>query len=423
VLAAVVATSMWFYVNGILRVHQIADANARQVPRGNLSDLYPRWWGTRELLLHHRNPYGHDVTLEIQEGYYGRRLDPARPNDPKDQQGFAYPVYVVFLLAPLVWVPFPALMVGFYWLLIISTALSVLLWRCVLKWPLRVTDVVICVTLILGSFAAVQGIKLQQLSLLVAALMAGAVACVAGGHLFVGGALLALAAIKPQLAWALAAWLLAWAVSDWRNRRRFVLGFAIVMVLLLAGAEIVLPGWVGMFTDAVRRYHGYTQNRSVLDELVPWASAGKILAVAAAVASATVLWRKRSVVNNAAGFGQAPALVLALTVLVVPMYAPYNQVLLLPAILVLARDRTIFFSRSRGVRFLYLSGALALAWQWIASLTLSAACLFVSRTWTLDRWQWPFLATFALPVVVFALIFLDMTFLGKPCKLASARLS
>jgi hypothetical protein len=395
----------------------------RQVPRGNLSDLYPRWWGTRELLLHHRNPYGRDVTLEIQEGYYGRRLDQARPNDPKDQQGFAYPVYVVFLLAPLVWVPFPALMVAFYWLLIISTALSVLLWRCVLKWPLRVTDVVICVTLILGSFAAVQGIKLQQLSLLVSALMAGAVACVAGGHLFVGGALLALAAIKPQLAWALAAWLLAWAVSDWRNRRRFVLGFAIVMVLLLAGAEIVLPGWVGMFTDAVRRYHGYTQNRSVLDELVPWASAGKILAVAAAVASATVLWRKRSVVNNAAGFGQAPALVLALTVLVVPMYAPYNQVLLLPAILVLARDRTIFFSRSRGVRFLYLSGALALAWQWIASLTLSAACLFVSRTWTLDRWQWPFLATFALPVVVFALIFLDMTFLGKPCKLASARLS
>ena len=417
VLAAVVTASMWFYVNGILRAHQIADANVRQVPRGNLSDLYPRWWGTRELLLHHRNPYGRDVTLEIQEGYYGRRLDPARPNDPKDQQGFAYPVYVVFLLAPLVWVPFPALLVAFYWLLIISTAISVHLWLRVLKWPLGATDVVVCVTLTLGSFAAVQGIKLQQLSLLVAALMAGAVTCVAGGHLFVGGALLALATIKPQLAWGLGAWLLFWAASDWRNRWRFVLGFAMVMVLLLAGAEIVLPGWMGMFTDAVGRYHDYTQNRSVLDELVPWAYAGTILAVVAAVASATVLWRQRSVVNSAAGLEQAAAMALALTVLVVPMYAPYNQVLLLPAILVLVRDRTIFFSRSRGVRFLYLAGTVALVWQWIASLGLSVACLFVSRTWALNRWQLPFLATFALPVVVFALVLLDTIFRGQPGNL------
>jgi hypothetical protein len=417
ILALLATASMWFYVNNILRAHQIADAKTRQVPRGNLSDLYPRWCGARELLLHHRNPYSRDVTLEIQEGYYGRRLDPARPNDPKDQQGFAYPVYVVFLLAPLVWVPFPALLVAFYWLLTILTAISVLLWLRVLKWPLHATEVVVCVTVTLGSFAAVQGIKLQQLSLLAAALMAGAVACVAGGHLFIGGALLALATIKPQLAWALAAWLLFWAASDWQNRRRLVFGFAMVMVLLLAGAEIVLPGWVGMFTDAVGRYHEYTQNRSVLDELVLWAFAGKILAVVAAVASSSVLWRQRGVVNSAAGFGQATALVLALTVLVVPMYAPYNQVLLLPAILVLVRDRTIFFSRSRGVRLLYLSGTVTLAWQWIASLSLSAACLFVSQTWALDRWQWPFLATFALPVVVFALIFLDTIFLGKPYKL------
>jgi len=257
----------------------------------------------------------------------------------------------------------------------------------------------------------------------VAALMASAVACAAGGHLFIGGALLALATIKPQLAWALATWLLFWAASDWRNRRRFVLGFAMVMVLLLAGAEIVLPGWVGMFTDAVKRYHDYTQNRSVLDELVLWVFAGKILAVFAALACVTVLWRQRSVVGSTAGFGQATALVLALTVLVVPMYAPYNQVLLLPAILVLVRDRTIFLSRSRGTRFLYLAGAVALAWQWIASLSLSAACLFVSRTWALNRWQWPFLATFALPVLVFALIFLGTIFLGQPGNLERSQLS
>jgi len=408
VLAAVVAASMWFYVNGILRAHQVADAGAYQMPRGNLSDLYPRWWGTRELLLHHRNPYSTDVTLEIQEGYYGRRLDAARPNDPKDQQGFAYPVYVVFLLAPFVWLPFSALMVIFYWFLVIVTAVSVWLWLRVLRWQIPVTVIIICVTLTLGSFAVIQGIKLQQLSLLVAGLMAGALVFAAARQLFLGGALLALATIKPQLAWALVAWLLLWAASDWPRRRRLIFGFAAVMALLLAGAEIILPGWWRMFAEAIAGYHQYTQNRSVLDELVPWAFAGKILALAAVVISVAFLWTLRGIAAGTSDFGRAIALVLALTVLVVPMYAPYNQVLLLPAVLALVRDRVFFiFRRSWGVRFLYLAGALALAWPWIASLSLSAAYV-PSPAWALNRWRWPFFTTFALPVLVFALMLIDV---------------
>jgi len=51
-------------------------------PRGNLSDLYPRWLGARELLLHGRDPYSPEITREIQRGYYGRELDSSRPNDP-----------------------------------------------------------------------------------------------------------------------------------------------------------------------------------------------------------------------------------------------------------------------------------------------------------------------------------------------------
>src|ERR1700756_2839096 len=94
--------SMWFYVQRVLISHQIADAIAHGRPRGNLSDLYPRWLGARELLRHGRNPYSAEITREIQQGYYGRPLDPTRSEDPKDQQGFAYPAYIVFLLAPTV---------------------------------------------------------------------------------------------------------------------------------------------------------------------------------------------------------------------------------------------------------------------------------------------------------------------------------
>jgi hypothetical protein len=405
VLAAAAAASMWFYVDRILVGYQVADAAVHERPRGNLSDLYPRWLGARELLLRQRNPYGDDIAIEIQKGYYGRALDPTRPNDPKDKQGFAYPVYVVFLLAPLIGLPFAGVQIFFHWLLVALTAASVWLWLRMLRWRLPVLAIVVGIVLTLGSFPAVQGLKLQQLTLLVAVLLAGAVACVSSGFLFCCGALLALATIKPQLAWPLVAWLLVWAVSDWRARRRLVFGFGLVMGSLLAGGEIILPGWWRMFAHAIGAYHRYTQNQSVLDQLAPWGFTGKILAAAAGLACAIFLWRRRRQPADAEEFGGAAALVMALTVLVVPMSAPYNQVLLVPVVLALVRNRARFFARSRNRRLAYLVGALLVAWQWIASMSLSAAYLAGARAWALAHWTWPFFATFALPVWMFALIF------------------
>src|SRR6202049_4768667 len=132
-LAMLLASSMWFYVRHVLVPYQRADAELHGRPRGNLSDLYPRWLGARELLLRHRDPYSAEVTREIQSGYYGRPLDPSRVDDPKDQQGFAYPVYVVFLLAPTIGLPFPVVQSGLRWLLLILTLASVPLWLRVLR--------------------------------------------------------------------------------------------------------------------------------------------------------------------------------------------------------------------------------------------------------------------------------------------------
>ena len=408
VFAVLAALSLWFYVDRILVSYQMADAAANDRPRGNLSDLYPRWLGARELLLHHRNPYGDDIAIEIQKGYYGRALDPARPNDPKDQQGFAYPVYVVFLLAPLITLPFHQAQIFFYWFLVAVTAISVVLWLRSLRWSLPPILTAAAIVLTLGSLPAVQGLKLQQLSLLVAAIMAAGAACVAYGFLVCGGVLLALATIKPQLALPVVAWLLLWAGSNWSARRRFVYGFAGTMALLLGAGELVLPGWCGMFREAIAKYHRYTQNASVLDELFPWAYAGKVFAIAAVLASAWLVWRFRNEPVDSKNFGTVIALVMALTVLVVPMYAPYNQVLLLPAIFVLIRDRNMLFAGPGGARFLYAAMVFALAWQWIASLGLSSVYLLASPAWALRAWKWPFFATFTVPVLIFALMIVEV---------------
>ncbi len=220
-LALLLAGSMWFYVQRVLIGHQLADAAVHGSPRGNLSDLYPRWLGARELLLHGRDPYSPDVTREIQIGYWGRALDPARPLDPKDRAGFAYPVFVVFLLAPTIALPFSIVQTGFRWVLLILTAVTVPLWLRALRWRPPVTTTAILILLTLGSFQAVQGIKVQQLGLLVGGLVAGCAVLLARRIISRSREFCwHFATIKPQLLLPLVGWLLLWALSDWRHRRR-----------------------------------------------------------------------------------------------------------------------------------------------------------------------------------------------------------
>jgi hypothetical protein len=135
---------------------------------------------------------------------------------------------------------------------------------------------------------------------------------------------------------------------------------------------------------------------------------GEVLAVVAFLACLPGLWRWRREREESPQFGDAVALLLALTVVVVPMYAPYNQVLLLPAILLLARNRTRLGVRSRPLRFGIVAGGLLFGWQWIASLWLTVIYLLGFRDKALGDWRWPFFATFAVPVCVFVLIFFDV---------------
>ena len=365
------------------------------------------WAGiARELLLGGRNPYSAEITREIQQGYYGRPLDPTRPYDPKDQQAFAYPAYVVFLLAPTIRLPFGAMQIGFRWVLFALAVVSVLLWLRVLRGKVSFGTTLIFVVLMLGWLPMVQGIKLQQLSLLVAGMLAACGVCLAGGWLFSAGVLLALATIKPQLVWPLVLWLLLWAGSEWRGRRRFVFGFGLTMLLLLGGAELVSPGWLRMFVAAIGQYHQYTQNESLLDVLLGLIL-GRVLAVASVLACGIYLWRRRTEPATSAEFGRAFALALALTVVIIPMSALYNQVLLAPAILALVRSELSRVPIPPAVRLARVIGGILVGWSWIATLGLSAAFVWLTPDLTQRLWTVPFYSSLMMPVLVFALALLD----------------
>jgi hypothetical protein len=405
-LAVLASASTWFYMDYILRAQQIADATVHRRPRGNLSDLYPRWLGTRDLLLDGRNPYSDQVTREIQRGYYGRELDPARADDPKDQQGFAYPVYVVFLLAPTVKVSFAEVQVGFRWFLIGLAVASVWLWLRVVRWEVSYPYGCILAVLALGWLPMVQGIKLQQLSLLVAGLLAACGACLSGGWLVAAGGLLATATIKPQLTWPLVIWLMVWAASDWRARKGLVMGFTMAMIGLLVGAQLVLPGWLRMFVEAIGQYHRYTQNQSVLLWMFG-PIAGRIFEVLCLLVGAALVWRFRREPATSAEFGRSTALVLALTVAIVPMFAPYNQVLLVPAILVLLKTATSPHPRLPAFRLAGTVTLLFLIWPWIATIVLTATYPWMTSNLRDHLWPMPFYSNFMLPIFVFGLAVLD----------------
>ena len=400
---------MWFYVQWVLVPYQKADAAAHDRPRGNLSDLYPRWLGTRELLLHHRDPYSSEVTREIQTGYYGRPLDPGRMddprfNEPKDQQGFAYPLHVIFLLAPTIGLPFPVVQMGFRWLLVILTLASVLLWLRVVRWRPSVASTAILIVLTLGSYAVVQGIKLQQLTLVVSALLAGCGAALVAGNFSLAGFLLALATIKPQLALPIAGWLTLWALSDWRRRQLFVWSFALTTAIFLAASEYILPGWMKEFRDAVAAYRQYTGGAgSLLDVLTtPWL--GKILAAVAVLAVVITGWKVRRASHDSAAFSTMLALVLAVTLVIVPSFAPYNQVLLLPAVFLIAISWKDLWSQGSLTRMACGLGVLVVGWPWLASLGLMLASRFVSPSSLQRAWTVPLYTSLGIPLVVLGLL-------------------
>jgi hypothetical protein len=395
---------MWFYVQHVMIGHQLSEAALHGIPRGNLSDLYPRWLGARELLLHHRDPYSPEITREIQIGYYGRAIDPARPYDPTDEQGFAYPVYVVFLLAPTITLPFAVVQRGFHWVLIALTAASVPLWFRTLRWRASLWTIATGVVLILGSFQGIQGLKLQQLSLLVNGLITGCAVLLAEDQLAAAGLLLALATIKPQLALPLSAWLLFWAVSDWHSRKTFVWAFGGTVTALIAAGEFVLPAWISRFRQALVAYRRYNNGAGSALELLFTPFWGRMLTVAVLLALVVICWRFRRVSNHTRAFNWVTGLILAATLVIAPKEAAYNQVLLLAPALLVAWHWTVLWAKSLLSRISLVLASMIICWPWLTVLGIAAASPFLPPAELQRVWAVPLYASSAIPVIMFVLV-------------------
>jgi hypothetical protein len=393
--AVISLLSTWYFAVAIASVG--LGPNKPSVEPG----LYPEWYGSRQVLFHGRDPYGPEITREIQLQIYGSA---ERQGQQRNEHRFAYPLFFVFLFSPLALLPFQvaqAVVLVFCWIL---TALSVL-W-----WLPRASVGVTRLTYLLFAFAsypAVLGLQLRQPSLVIASLLAAVVFCIRRKWLVVAGILAAMCTSKPQLAIAVLLPLTIWSLAAWRARKAFVIALAISELCLLAASQWLLKGWFFQWLLTLRAYPHYAGSKPLLFDLLR----GHFTLVASAVLVGSVLVVSFKLSDVDLWF--AVSFSIAVFQLLFP-FQIYNEVLLISVALWMAVNRTSINARGQLHTLLFSCTWIILGAGWIAALALSISNIVAPgsalRLWDLPLmacWLYPF-AAFAALAVYAGLEFMDL---------------
>jgi Glycosyltransferase family 87 len=330
-----------------------------------LGDLYSPWFGSRALLLYRQNPYGPEVTHEIQMAFYGHDIVQSGAPGTRtiDEQRFAYPVYAVFLLAPLVRLSFETANDVVPVVLAAAVVTSVLLWTSAVRWRTGWKIKWAAVLFVLGSPQVAQGLRLRQVGMIVGAFLALAAWLVIHDHLVSAGVVLALSTIKPQMLILPLAWFLLWSLGNFRERWRLPATFAGMLAILISLGELILPGWLRYFFQALIAYRRYGPTTSLL-QLALGAEAGIVLSML--LLCGLLFWAgsNRHQPAESSRFIEALSLFLMAGALLLPLMTPFNQILLLLPTLLLLRNWDRIPVPGRAIFATFAS------WPWLISLVL-----------------------------------------------------
>ena len=381
-LAAFSALSTWYFAVAVAPVG--LGANKPSVETG----LYPEWYGSRQVLFHGRNPYGPEVTREIQLQIYGS----AEPqSQQRNEHRFAYPLFFAVLFAPLALLPFQVAQAVALVCCGILTALSVLWWLPQVSTGLtRLTYLLFA----FASYPVVLGLQLRQPSLVIASLLAAVVFCIRRKQFVVAGILAALCTSKPQLAIAVLLPLTIWSLVAWRARRAFAIALAISELCLLATSQWLLKGWFFQWLLTLRAYPHYAGSKPLLFDLLR--GHFSLVASAALVGSVLVVSFKLSDVD----LWFAVCFSIAAFQLLFP-FQIYNEVLLISVALWMAVNRTSINARGQLHTLLFSCTWIILGSGWIAALALSTSNMIAPGS-ALKLWELPLVACWFYPFAAFA---------------------
>jgi len=235
------------------------------------NDFYPRWKGAQLFWLEGVDPYSDEATGAIQRDMYGRLAHPT-----EDQVLFVYPFYTVFLLLPLVGLPYD--WVQAIWLVTLMFSLiagAFLCLRLVLWRPSKwLMTAIILWSLIL--YNGTRTVILGQFAGLIFLWLVGSLVALRSGKDVSAAALLALTTIKPQMSFLVIPALLIWGIGQ--RRWRFLWAFVISMGILAGLSFLLSPRWLFSFIEQVMAYPGYTVEGSPIYIVtrIYWPQLGRI---------------------------------------------------------------------------------------------------------------------------------------------------
>lgn len=321
-----------FLVGNVVATHVLFTS---RYPGAN--DFASRWGGARAFWREGFSPYSDEATRQIQLLIYGRPIQPEEEQE-FDPGPFAYPFYTVFLLWPLVWLPYP--WAEAVWLVLLEACLSVGLllalrihsWRPP-RWLLACTTVWAFLF-----YPDARALILGQFAVFVFAMVALALWAMEEQRDILAGLCLALSTVKPQMVFLLVPLLLWWAMRE--PRYRFVGSFLSGMAMLLGASWLAEPGWMTGFLRQMARYSSYTAIGSpiwilthvTLPSLGTWGEWGLSLVATGYVLAA---WYSSLCEGTKGALAWAVGLCLIVTNLVALRTATTNYVvLLLPLVMV-----------------------------------------------------------------------------------------
>ena len=304
----------WF---GVLLCVGIAFALNRSPAIRTQSDLFARWYASRQLLTSGRNIY------DLRNGQEVARYK----NIPTTalEAIFFYPAHLLVFVAPLSLLPFEV--AHLIWTIAILLFLFLGIWLVTdaLRWPPQANHLAAFILAALLFILSLQVAIWSQFDTLAVLFLALTYLACLQERYFLAGVWLSGLTFKPQIALLTLGMLLLWAALD-RKRWRLLLGFGLSLVLLWGIAEALQPGWVGDFLVALRQYQELPyQIDSVLDQV--WNPA-QGLAAALLLVCVGVFISCHRLSPGAPPFWACLALSLAAWWLVVPIIGMMHLVLM-----------------------------------------------------------------------------------------------
>ena len=196
------------------------------------------------------NPYSNEVARQVQLQFHKQLAGPL-----EDQVGFAYPPYALFILLPLLHLPFA--WASAIWMAFLILSVFFLLFSA---YP-RAPRWVVFSLFLLYPFDF--GIILGNFNVLVAAVLVWLYARMTSAEpdrpslQILGGLMLAWTLIKPQFSWLFAAFLLLAALK--RREWPFIISFSISLAAFITSSYLLVPNWPGLWLERLQKYSIYNQ--------------------------------------------------------------------------------------------------------------------------------------------------------------------